>query len=169
MRHRPALKAIAILSAIGALTGFITAQFLPREFIARTSVACSGAPCGGAAQLTLSPESLKPIVNQSAWYRDELNYTPADDVVQRIRENASIAAGKTGSWRVEFMDPDRYAAMEMAQTLADTMVHNVGPSGHVLEQVHTGETGPGMGLCIVAGLLGGLALGVAVSAAARIL
>jgi hypothetical protein len=169
MRRGLAVRTIALLAAIGGLSGFGASQFVSRQYIGRTVVACSGSPCGSAAEATLSPESLKPIVIQSAYYRDELDYTPADEVVQRIRENASIRSVKAGAWRIEFIDADRYAAMEMAQTLAETMVKNVGPAGHVLEAAHTGQTGPGVGLCIVAGLLGGLTLGVAASAAARIL
>jgi hypothetical protein len=163
MHRKPAVQLVAMLAGIGAIAGFVTAQYLPRQFVGRSAVGCSGAVCGVAAAQTLSYETLKPIVLQSPFYREELDYTPADEVVQRIRDNASIHSAKSGSreaWRVEFIDADRYAAMEMAQLLTEKMAQNIGPAAPVVEQVHTSVTGPSAALCTLAGIAAGLTIGL---------
>jgi len=174
MRRRVALEVTALLAATGALAGFVTAQFLPRSYVSAATVAFEGRlsndRCEAVAAQTLSAESLTPIVLQSAYYKPELDFTPVDEVVERIEHNASIRSVKTAGrdgFRVEFTDPDRYAALEVAQVLVDEMGRNSGQAIRMIEPIRAGRTGPGTGLCISIGMVAGLALGLAITALAQ--
>jgi hypothetical protein len=164
----------ALLAATGALAGFVTAQFLPRSYVSTATAAFEGHlsndRCAAAAAQTLSAESLTPIVLQSAYYKPELDFTPVDEVVERIEQNASIRSVKTAGrdgFRIEFTDPDRYAALEVAQVLVDEMGRNAGQAIRMIEPIRAGRTGPGAGLCILIGLATGAAIGLATTALAR--
>jgi hypothetical protein len=174
MLRRVAFEVTALLAATGALAGFAVAQFLPRSYVSTATVAFEGSlsndRCAAAAAQTLSAESLTPIVLQSAYYKPELDFTPVDEVVERIENNASIhsvrTAGRDG-FRVEFTDPDRYAVLEVARVLVDEMGHNTGQTTRMIEPIRAGRTGPGAGLCILIGMASGLALGFATTALAQ--
>lgn len=167
-----ALEVCAILAAMGALAGFVTAQFLPRQYRSQTTVAFSGGATGRyaeAAAQTMSTEALRPVIFQSAYYKSELDYTPVDEVIERIQANASIRAVEGGgrkAFRIEFIDPDRYAALDVTRVLAEQLAHNAGESTRVLEPIRAGLTGPGAGLCTSLGGAAGLAIGLIVVAIA---
>ena len=168
------LKVVALLAAIGALAGFTTAQFLPRRFVARTTVAfnssASSDRCAFAAERTMSPAELTPIVLRSAYYKPELDYTPVEELVQRIQANASIRCvhiGNRDGFRVEFADADRYAALDMTRILAEEMGRNAGNATQVVDPIRTSLKPPGPGLCVLIGLGAGSLLGLAVGAIAR--
>jgi hypothetical protein len=174
MRRSLALETAALLAAIGALAGFATAQFLPRRFVSRTTVAFTGSVsserCAQAVERTLSSAELTPIVLQSAYYRSELDYTPVEELVQRIQDNGSIRSVRIGNrdgFRVEFTDADRYAALDMTRTLAQEMGQNAGDTTQVVDPIRAGLKPPGPGLCVLLGLGCGLLLGMLVGGIAR--
>lgn len=167
MRLRSALEFIGILSAIGTMTGYLAAQFQPDEFRTATAVSFNVGiatdRCGYAAQQALSDAVLKPIVMQSAYYRTELDYTPADEIVQRIQTNASIRCltlGGHDSFRVEYQAADRYESLEIVRILTEQMTKAAGQLTHVVEPVQTAPAGPGPAGYMLVGLASGLFLGI---------
>lgn len=171
MKRRVALEISAILAATGALAGFVTAQLIPRRYISRTAVAftekVSPDRCIFAAAQTLSAVALKPIVVQNAYYRSELDFTPEDELVERIQQNGSIhcaaVAGQNG-FRVEFADADRYLTLEMTRILVEETGKNANAAMKVIDPIHSGTTGPGRAECVSIGMAGGLALALLVIA-----
>jgi hypothetical protein len=156
----------AMLAATGALAGFVAAQVLPRRYVSRTTVAfterVSGGRCANAAAQTMSAAALKPIVVQSAYYRSELDFTPEEELVDRIQHSGSIACEQVGDkdgFRVEFADADRYLTLEMARILVEETGKNAKAAMKVVEPIHAGTTGPGAGQCVLLGMGGGLVLG----------
>lgn len=171
MRRRMALEMTAILAVTGALAGFVTARFLPRKYLSHATAAfASVMPAGRCAALaaqTLSAESLTPIVLQSEYYRPELDFTPVEEVVERIQQNASIRSVRTtgrDAFSVEFTDPDRYAALEVARVLVEEMGRNSGQATRMIEPILARRTGPSAGLCTLIGMGAGLAIGLAIAA-----
>ena len=169
-----AVEIVAILAATGALTGFVTAQFLPRTYVSRTSVVftnkVSPDRCEYAATQTLSAPVLQQIVLRSAYYKPDLDFTPVEEIIGRIQKSASIESvrldGKTG-FRVEFADADRYLTLEMSRILIEEMGANTGSTMKVVEPVRAGVTGPGTGFCVSVGAGCGALLGVTAAALAR--
>ena len=166
MTRRMALEVCAILAAMGALAGFVTAQFIPRQFRSQTTVAFGGGATGRyaeAASQTMSTEALRPVILQSAYYKSELDYTPVDEVIERIQANASIRSVEgRNAFHIEFTDPDRYAALDVTRVLAEQLAHNAGEATRVLEAIRAGPTGPGLGLCTSLGAAAGLLIGLIV-------
>jgi hypothetical protein len=161
----------AMLTVTGALAGFVTADFLPRRYVSRTAVAftekVSSERCIYAAAQTLSPAALKPIVVQSAYYRPQLDYTPEEELVERIRQSASIRCtrvedgrGEKDGFRVQFADADRYLTLEMARILVEETGKNAQARMKVTEPIRAGTTGPGAASCVLTGMAGGAALGM---------
>jgi hypothetical protein len=174
MRRRLALEVTAILAATGALAGYVAAQFLPRRYVSHTTVAftekVSSDRCAFAATQTLSPAALKPIVVQSAYYGPELDFTPEEELVERIRQNGSIRCTRVGDkdgFRVEFADADRYLTLEMARILVEETGKNAQAAMKVVEPIHAGAAGPGAGSCVLIGMGGGLLLGLVATKLAR--
>jgi hypothetical protein len=174
MSARLALQVIALLAGTGALAGFVTGQFLPRRFVSGAVVTfdqpVSSNRCAEAAAQTLSPEALAPLVLQSAFFKPELDFTPVDEIVSRIRENASIRAVHADArdgFRVEFVDADRYAALDVAHMLIDEMGRNAGSASRITEPITARHTGPSTALCTLSGFGAGLAAGVIALALAR--
>jgi hypothetical protein len=173
MRRRLALEVIALLAGAGAIAGFVTAQFLPRRYVSSTVVTFDkpvpARRCALAAAETLSAESLAPLVLESAYYKPELDYTPVADVVRRIEENASIRgirAGNRDGFRVEFIDADRYAALDVARMLIGEMGRNAGVATRTVGPISAGRTGPSAALCTTVGLCAGIVVGFAIAALA---
>ena len=165
------LKTAAILTATGALAGFVTGQLLPRRYISRTAVAftenVSTDRCIYAAAQTLSAAALKPIVVQNAYYRTELDFTPEEEIVERIQQNGSIRCvpvGGQNGFRVEFADADRYLTLEMARVLVEETGKNANAAKKVVDPIHAGTSGPGRAQCVLIGMAGGLTLALLVIA-----
>ncbi len=118
----------------------------------------------------MSAAELVPIVLRSAYYKSELDYTPVEELVQRIQANGSIRSVRIDNrdgFRVEFADADRYAALDMTRILAEEMGRNVGVATQVVYPLRTTLKPPGPGLCVLLGLGAGSLLGVAIAAIAR--
>lgn len=164
MMRRAALAVIGILAASGALAGFVIAQLLPRQYVSRATVAFASAVpdarVAKAAAQTRSTASLTSFVLQSADYRSELDFTPADEVAERIRQSSSILAAPSG-FRVECTDPDRYTALDVMQTLIEQMGRNAGSATKVVGPIRTRLTGMGYGTCVMLGMGVGALIGAA--------
>jgi hypothetical protein len=168
------LAVIGMLALSGALAGYVTAQFLPRSYVSRTTVAftepVSEGRCAYAAGETLSAVALKPIVVQSAYYAKELDYTPEEEIVERIRQSASIqcrrAAGKD-VFQVEFRDDDKYLTLEMTRVLVQETGRNANATMKIIEPVRTGTTGPSPLACVLWGMGAGVVVGIVFLALAR--
>ena len=171
MRRRVALEIAAILTATGAIAGFVAAHMLPRCYISRAAVAfteqVSNDRCVFAANQTLSAAALKPIVVQNAYYTSALDFTPEEELVERIQQSGTIRC-VSGGFRVDFADDDRYLTLEMARVLVEETGKNSNAAMKVIEPIHSGRTGPGYGQCVLMGMGGGLVLGLmAIGSASR--
>ncbi len=171
MTRRVAVEFIAILAAAGALAGFGTAQLLPRQFTSQETVglanSVSDAKFEQAKAETMSTASLSQIIAQSSSYRADLDFTPLDDIVERIRANSAITHAHDG-FHVEFRDPDRNVASETAHALIESVARNAGTPTRGVETVHVGLTGPSAGICTLTGMGIGILLGVFVIRLARV-
>lgn len=164
------LRVTAMLALSGALAGFAAAQFLPRSYATRMAVTftepVSAGRCAYAAGETLSVTELKPIVVQSAYYARVLDYTPEEEIVDRIRKSASIEC-LPGGFRVEFRDDDKYLKLEMTRVLVQETGKNAKAAIKIVEPVRTGTTGPSAAQCVAWGLVAGAVLGILLTLAAR--
>ena len=118
----------------------------------------------------MSAAALKPIVVQSAYYRSELDFTPEEELVERIQKNGSIRCTRVkdqDGFQVEFADEDRYLTLDMARILVEETGKNAQAAMKVVEPIHAGTTGPRPGSCVLIGMSGGLALGMLAAAMAR--
>jgi hypothetical protein len=156
-----------MLAATGALAGFVIAQFLPRQYVSRAVVVfnegVSSDRCIYAASTTLSSAALKPIVLQSEYYRQELDFTPEDDVIRNIQKNGLIRCGREGNrdgFRVEFADADRALSLEMTRVLIEETGRNANATMKVIDPIRSGTTGPAPGLCVIVGIASGAVLGL---------
>ncbi len=168
---RPAFTVIGVLAATGALAGFVTAGSLPRAWRATATVAfvrsVSSDRCTFAAARTLSETALAPLVLQDAYYREELDYTPVEEIVGRIRANGAIRElrmGEREGFAVEFTDPDRYAALDVTRILIEEMTRNAGEATRVVSPVTATLSGPGPAYCTLIGMSAGIALGLSLTA-----
>lgn len=166
---RLTLRVTIILIATGALAGFTTSQFLPRRYVSITTAAfpagVSSDRCTFAAEQTLSAEYLTPLVIESPYYKSELDFTPVEELVERIRANASIQSIKIGTregFRIRFTDADRYATLEIVQALTEAMERNEGQKTQIVDPVRSQLVYPGPGACVLIGMAGGLLLGMIV-------
>jgi hypothetical protein len=155
-------RTIAILALSGALLGFVTSLLLPRRYVGRVFLSVdSQEPVEGAADRVLAAAPLSAIIHDNPYYRDTLDYTPMQDLVEQVRANAVIARNGDGDCVVQFTDDSRYAALNMTGRLVEALRRNL-ESARIKVPVRVSTTGPSPALCAFEGSAAGLLLGLCV-------
>ena len=155
-------RTIAILALSGAMAGFVTSLMLPRRYVGRASLTVdSHELVDAAADRVLATQALTALVRDSPYYKDVLDYTPMEELLEQIRGNVVIARDGVGDCRVEFTDDGPYAALNTTNRLVEGLRRNL-ETAELKSPVRVGTTGPSNALCTFEGLAAGLVLGLCV-------
>jgi hypothetical protein len=153
---------IAILALSGALIGFVTSLMLPRRYVGSASLTVDQQELvDGAADRVLAAQPLSALIHDSPYYRDALDYTPIEELLQQIRDNAVITRDRSGDCLVEFTDPDRSVAFNTTSRLVEALRRNL-ETAQMKSPVRVATTGPSNALCTFEGLAAGLMAGLCV-------
>ena len=157
MRLRHSLQVALILAVSGAMLGFAASFLISRRYVARATLAVvSNELFTQAARLTVSDESLVPLILQNPAYKARLDLTPISGLIQKIREDCVVRTGLArNAATFEFTDDDRFLARETAQILLSRMTGKAA-GARIAGAIHVTETGPTRALFSAIGLSLGL-------------
>jgi hypothetical protein len=123
----------------GALLGFSVSLLLPTHYVG-TVTAAFAQPTDHPEQLlkdafarTTSKESLVALTVQSAYLRPRLDYTPIEEMLQSVRDNAEAHLAGPRNFTVQFRDDDKDAALDTARNLLIEVGRNAAKLEHAPE------------------------------------